>query len=138
MTVPETAIQNRHNNIILTCISLIPFVDYTLSYLILHIGVQYLPDIVRLPSAVRDKETVQIGIVRHFLLQILLIAHNVLIINTDWDSKMTKKQIRNNKIKKPQNERMRKHKLTLKTTIIFRFYPLIVQVNEITFISSLC
>mgnify|MGYP007102605734 CR=1 FL=1 len=63
MTVPETAIQNRHNNIILTCISLIPFIDYTLSYLILHIGVQYLPDIVRLPSAVRDKETIQISIV---------------------------------------------------------------------------
>lgn len=50
-------------NILLTCISLIPFVDYTLSYLILHIGVQYLPDIVRLPSAVRDKETIQVGIV---------------------------------------------------------------------------
>ena len=38
-------------------------IDYTLSYLILHIGVQYLPNIVRLPSAVRNKETVQIGIV---------------------------------------------------------------------------
>lgn len=63
VTVPETDIQNRHNNIILTCISLIPFIDYTLSYLILHIGVQYLPDIVRLPSAVRDKETIQVGIV---------------------------------------------------------------------------
>ena len=33
------------------------------AYLIFHIGVQYLPDIVRLPSAVRDKETVQVGIV---------------------------------------------------------------------------
>ena len=50
-------------NILLTCITLIPFIDYTLSYLILHIGVQYLPDIVRLPSAVRNKETVQVGIV---------------------------------------------------------------------------
>ena len=67
VTVPETDMQNRHNNIILTCISLIPFIDYTLSYLILHIGVQYLPDIVRLPSAVRDKETVQIGIVYYVL-----------------------------------------------------------------------
>ena len=54
---------NILGNILLTCISLIPFVDYTLSYLILHIGVQYLPDIVRLPSAVRDKETVQVGII---------------------------------------------------------------------------
>lgn len=36
--------------------------------------------------------------------------------------KLQKKQIRNNKIKKPQNENMRKHKLTLKTTIIFLFF----------------
>ena len=54
-------------NILLTCISLIPFIDYTLSYLIFHIGVQYLPDIVRLPSAVRDKETIQISIVYMYL-----------------------------------------------------------------------
>mgnify|MGYP004538565711 CR=1 FL=1 len=33
---------------------------------------------------------------------------------------------------------MRKHKLTLKTTINFRFYLLIVQVNEMIFMSSLC
>ena len=32
-----------------------------------------------------------------------------------------KKPIRNNKIKKPQNESMRKHKLTRKATVIFRF-----------------
>lgn len=38
--------------------------------------------------------------------------------------KLQKKQIRNNKIKKPQNESMRKHKLTLKTTAIFRFWDL--------------
>ena len=36
--------------------------------------------------------------------------------------KWQKKQIRNNKIKKPQNERMRKQKLTRKTRGIFRFY----------------
>lgn len=36
-------------------------------------------------------------------------------------AKWRKKQIRNNKIKKPQNESMGKHKLTRKTTIIFRF-----------------
>ena len=38
--------------------------------------------------------------------------------------KWRKKQIRNNKIKKPQNESMRKHKLTLKTKEIFIFYHL--------------
>lgn len=35
--------------------------------------------------------------------------------------KERKKQIGNNKIKKLENESMRKQKLTLKTTIIFRF-----------------
>ena len=41
----------------------------------------------------------------------------MLIVKIKWQ----KKQIRNNKIKKPQNERMGKHKLTLKTMINFRF-----------------
>ena len=36
--------------------------------------------------------------------------------------KWRKKQIRNNIIEKPQNESMRKHKLTLKTMVIFRFW----------------
>ena len=55
-----------------------------------------------------------------------------------WVAKWRKKQIRNNKIKKPKNESKRKHKLTLKTTINFRFCLLIVQVNEMIFMSSLC
>ena len=38
--------------------------------------------------------------------------------------KWQKKQIRNNKIKKPQNESMRKQKLTQKTIVIFRFWHL--------------
>ena len=39
----------------------------------------------------------------------------MLIVKIKWQ----KKQIRNNKTKKPQNESMRKHKLTLKTMINF-------------------
>lgn len=38
--------------------------------------------------------------------------------------KQLKKQIRNNNIKKPQNESMRKQKLTRKTILIFRFLHL--------------
>ena len=51
----------------------------------------------------QEKEPAQTTIMIFFLI-ILLISRNMLIINTNWCDKMTKKQIGNKKIKKPKNE----------------------------------
>ena len=49
--------------ICLTCISLFPFVDDFVRYLVLDAGVQDFPDVVRLPAAIGYEKTVQVRVV---------------------------------------------------------------------------
>ena len=58
----------------------------------------------------------------YLLLENLLSSCKALNINTPRKRKQTKETNWKQKFQKPQNESMRKHKLTLKATEFFRFW----------------
>src|SRR3712207_9326444 len=63
--MPANAVQSRQAMMVLTCISLIPFVDDLVRYLVLDGRVQDFPDVIRLPTAVRNQIAVKVRIVNN-------------------------------------------------------------------------
>ncbi|ABR41001.1 hypothetical protein BVU_3375 [Phocaeicola vulgatus ATCC 8482] len=54
---------SKQSNKILYRISFVPLIDDTIHNLVLHVGVEYFPDVVGLPAAVGDEKAVEVRIV---------------------------------------------------------------------------